>query len=75
MTMANYRLEKGDKVRWARGRENIPLGVRDLDHVTVAAVGEIAPLALTLKEVAGVWPIAYFERVETALLHKEEGCG
>jgi hypothetical protein len=55
--------KRGDKIKWARGLERRPLAVRDLEYVTVASWGlPDAPLAVTLAEVAGTFPMGLFDR-------------
>jgi len=55
--------KKGDKLKWARMLESRPLAVVDLEYVTVCSCGEIAPLAITLQECAGIFPLGWFDRV------------
>jgi hypothetical protein len=55
--------QKGQKVRWARSLDQRPLAIVDLDHVTVA--GRFAPLSITLQEVAGIFPIGWFDLADT----------
>ncbi len=54
---------RGDKLKWARMLNKRPLAVADLEYVTVSTWGEFAPLAVTLQEVAGVFPMGWFDRV------------
>lgn len=56
--------QSGAKVRWTRMLERRPLAVVDLDCVTIAA--RFAPMGIGLKEVAGVFPIGWFDPVEPA---------
>jgi hypothetical protein len=51
--------QPGVRVRWARSLDQRPLAVVDLDHVTIA--GRFAPLSITLKEVAGIFPLGWFD--------------
>jgi hypothetical protein len=53
--------QPGVKVRWARALDQRPLAVVDLDHVTIA--GRFAPLSITLKEVAGIYPLGWFDLI------------
>jgi hypothetical protein len=55
-------IQRGDKLKWARSLERRPLAVVDLEYVTVASWGEFAPLAVTLQEVAGIFPMGWFDR-------------
>jgi len=57
-------MKKGDKVKWARMLEKRPLVIIGLDHVTVCSAGELAPLAITLEECAGIYPMGWFDRIE-----------
>lgn len=51
--------QPGTQIRWARSLGQRPLAVVDLDHVTIA--GRFAPLSITLKEVAGIFPLGWFD--------------
>jgi hypothetical protein len=63
--MTNATPQRGDKLVWARGLERRPLAVRDARYVTVASWGlPDAPLAVTLVEVAGAFPMGLFDRVD-----------
>jgi hypothetical protein len=58
-------VKRGDKLKWARALDQRPLAVADLEFVTVSTWGEFAPLAVTLQEVAGVFPMGWFDRVSS----------
>jgi hypothetical protein len=61
-TKTKLPLKRGDKLVWARSLSSRPLAVTALETVTVASCGEFAPLAVTLKEVAGIFPLGWFDR-------------
>lgn len=55
--------KRGDKIKWTRSLEDRPLAVRDLEYVTVASWGLPGmPLVCTLQEVAGTFPMGWFDR-------------